>query len=194
MKGLKDLSNRGTDLRPLMKTVSALMLTSVLENFRDQGRPRWVDLAESTKKQRAKEGHWPGNILDIHAGGLKSSIQAESDNNSAVVGSNKVYAAIQHFGGTIPIKARHGVLRLRTDSKGRLLRQNADNNLAVIASGRHKRFIEVEYKSGKYAITIPARPFLVLDDNCKKEILEAVKNHLSGAWGITRGFQGRKHG
>ncbi len=76
------------------------------------------------------------------------------------------------------------MLRLRTDSKGRLLRQCPDNHLAVIASGRHKLFVEVEYKSGKYAITIPARSFLVLDDNSKKGILEAVKNHLNGTWGL----------
>jgi phage virion morphogenesis protein len=190
-QALKNLAERGANLRPVMRQASAIMLKSVLENFRDQGRPNWTDLAESTKKQRARQGHWPGQILNIHAAGLMHSIQAHADENSAVVGTNKSYAAIQHFGGTINMPERSGTLRLRTTAtaSGDLLRQAGHSNLAVFASKRHKRFIEKKYTAGEHEITIPARPFLVLDEDSKKEILNVLAKHLAADYNTLEGFQ-----
>ncbi|MEW5819919.1 MAG: phage virion morphogenesis protein [Cyanobacteriota bacterium] len=75
------------------------MMDSVEENFAQQGRPKWKGLAESTKKQRKKEGKWPGIILQKSQGGLAQSITSEYGDDYAIVGTNKVYAAIHQFGG-----------------------------------------------------------------------------------------------
>ena len=74
------------------------MAYSTEENFANEGRPKWVDLAESTKKKRQKTGHYPGQILQV-TGQLASSTSTHYDEDSAVIGSNLDYAAIHQLGG-----------------------------------------------------------------------------------------------
>ena len=96
---LKKLISKTENLRPLMKNIAGIMLDSVEENFEKEGRPnRWTSLAKLTIKQRTKKGYWPGRILQVR-GDLAASITSKSDENSAVVGTNKVYASIHQFGG-----------------------------------------------------------------------------------------------
>jgi len=96
---LGDLILKTQNLRPLMKNISGIIMDSVEENFEKDGRPdKWQELAKSTIKQRKKKGHWPGRILQVR-GELASSITSYYDSDSAIVGTNKVYAAIHQFGG-----------------------------------------------------------------------------------------------
>ena len=96
---LLDLAKRSENLRPLMKNIAGVFAYSTEENFKEEGRPdKWTDLAESTKKQRTKTGHYPGQILQV-SGQLASSISTYYDNDSAVIGSNLDYAAIHQLGG-----------------------------------------------------------------------------------------------
>ena len=96
---LLDLAIRSETLRPLMKNIAGIFAYSTEENFKEEGRPdKWTDLAESTKKQRTKKGHYPGQILQV-SGQLASSISTYYDNDSAVIGSNLDYAAIHQLGG-----------------------------------------------------------------------------------------------
>jgi len=96
---LKKLAAKTENLRPLMKNIAGIMADSVEENFDKEGRPdKWTPLAKVTIKQRSKKGYWPGRILQVR-GDLASSITSKYDNNSAVVGTNKIYAAIHQFGG-----------------------------------------------------------------------------------------------
>ena len=96
---LQELASRGENLRPLMKNIAGIMATATEDNFKDEGRPdKWVDLSETTKKQRQKIGKYPGQILQI-SGQLASSVSTAYDNNSAVIGSNLAYAVIHQLGG-----------------------------------------------------------------------------------------------
>jgi len=82
-----------------MKNIAGIFANYAEENFKEQGRPdKWVDLAESTKKQRLKKRKWPGQILQVE-GMLASSVNTYYDNDSAVIGSNLPYAAIHQLGG-----------------------------------------------------------------------------------------------
>lgn len=99
LKVLKRLSEKTQNLRPIMRNIAGIMMDSVEENFAQQGRPKWKDLADVTKKQRKKEGKWPGMILQKSQGGLADSISSEYGDDYAVVGTNKKYAAIHQFGG-----------------------------------------------------------------------------------------------
>ena len=98
-QALNQLADKTSDLRPLMKNIAAILEDSVEENFEQEGRPKWEMLKPSTIKQRKKIKKWPGMILQVSQGGLASSITSYYDENSAVVGTNKVYAAIHQFGG-----------------------------------------------------------------------------------------------
>ena len=96
---LQELASRGENLRPLMKNIAGIMATATENNFKDVGRPdKWVDLSETTKKQRQKIGKYPGQILQV-SGQLASSVSTAYDDNSAVIGSNLAYAAIHQLGG-----------------------------------------------------------------------------------------------
>lgn len=98
-KKLLELAEKGENLRPLMKNVAGIFAYSTEENFKEEGRPdKWVDLSETTKKQRQKIGKYPGQILQV-SGQLASSVSTAYDDNSAVIGSNLAYAAIHQLGG-----------------------------------------------------------------------------------------------
>lgn len=82
-----------------MKNIAGIFSYSTEENFKEEGIPeKWVDLAESTKKQRTKKRKWPGQILQVEVK-LAASINTYYDNDSAVIGSNLEYAAIHQLGG-----------------------------------------------------------------------------------------------
>lgn len=95
---LDQLAEKASDLRPLMKNIAGILENSVETNFEQQGRPKWEGLKKPTIEYRTKHDYWPGKILQMR-GELAASITSDYDENSAVVGTNKIYAAIHHFGG-----------------------------------------------------------------------------------------------
>lgn len=99
LKGLfTRLSSRMSNMSPVMRAIAGIMYDAIMENFEQEGRPKWPGLAESTKKQRAKRGKWPGKMLQVNQGGLASAnIQGYND-TSAWVSNNKEYAPYQQFG------------------------------------------------------------------------------------------------
>ena len=97
-EALLQLAQKTSNLRPLMKNIAGIMADSTEENFKEEGRPKWQDLSQVTKTARRKTGHYPGQILQV-SGQLALSITTQYDDESAVIGSNKVYAAIHQLGG-----------------------------------------------------------------------------------------------
>lgn len=95
---LRRLIASGRDLTPAMRRAAGIMHDAVEENFEQEGRPKWKSLAASTIKQRSKDGSWPGKVLQ-RRGNLARSITRHADAESAMVGTNLVYAAIHNFGG-----------------------------------------------------------------------------------------------
>ncbi|WP_274571560.1 phage virion morphogenesis protein [Neisseria leonii] len=71
----------------LMRRLSGTMHTAVLTNFRQSGRPKWLGLKYRNGKPL------------IDTGRLRGSITQLSDNDTALVGTNMVYAAVHNFGG-----------------------------------------------------------------------------------------------
>lgn len=97
-KALSEIAQKTSNLRPLMKNIAGIMADSTEENFKEEGRPKWKDLLDKTKTARKKTGHYPGQILQV-SGQLALSVTTQYDDTSVVIGSNKVYAAIQQLGG-----------------------------------------------------------------------------------------------
>lgn len=95
---LLDLAQKSENLRPLMKNIAGIFAYSTEENFKEEGRPKWENLKDSTIKQRTKRKQWPGMILQV-TGQLASSVNTYYDNDSAIIGSNLAYAAIHQLGG-----------------------------------------------------------------------------------------------
>lgn len=89
------------NVAPLMRVVAAELAALTEENFENQGQggDPWPALSSVTTERREAAGTWPGQMLQVSAGGLAASITTQADDSSALVGSNKPYAAMMHFGG-----------------------------------------------------------------------------------------------
>lgn len=162
----KRIKDKAQDLSPLMKKIAADMKDAVYQNFEEEGRPKWKPLAKSTIRERRKLGYWPGKILQRRSGGggLLGSITSRYDSHTAEVGTNKVYAAMHQYGGTINQAARSSTYvqqRYKRGSKKGKFKRTSEKN-RVFGQG-------FTYKAR--SITVPARPFLKITD----EELQAIK-------------------
>lgn len=143
--------------RPLMRSIAGIMFRAVEDNFEQEGRPKWKDLHPGTKLTRYLDKTWPGKILQ-RSGALASSIQQQFDERNAIVGTNKIYAAIQNFGG----KTSAHVIRPKT-------KRALSFGGIVVRSVNHP------------GSEIPARPFLRLTPGDQREIMSAAHQHYNKA-------------
>lgn len=161
----------------LSKRLTKIMYLHTMEVF-DQEGPGWAPLKASTKKQRLKQGFGEGPILDRKRArlGLRGGIIEAPTNTEAVVGVRAGelddYAKIHQFGGRIIRVTKPGTVRLRTDRKGKLLRQEKKPNLTIFASKKHKLVKEIKKSFGKrFTILIPKRSYIKITrellDKCK---------------------------
>lgn len=103
MRGkVEELIGRMTNREGFFKNVGEHLLTSVSDNFDGEHSPDgtpWQRLSPVTIGLRLqRHGNAPLTILRV-SGGLAGSINYEADNDAVRVGSAKVQAAVQHFGG-----------------------------------------------------------------------------------------------
>jgi phage virion morphogenesis protein len=135
------------DFTPAMRAIADYMREATLENFKDERGP---DGQKWRPSRRALED---GGLTLTDRGDLRLSITAASDANTALAGTNLVYAAIHQFGGTIrPRGAANGGRRaLRTPFGPR------------------------------GAVQMPARPFLGFGPADVAEIEAILTDHLDQA-------------
>lgn len=139
---LQNMENR----RPIMASVAAELLSMAEDNFESEswGGDKWKETLRGGKKLQLR-------------GQLAGSINTQSGNDFARIGSNKKYAAIHHLGGEIAAK-------------------NAPYLMIPLGGGRFAR---------KKSVSIPARPYLPIDGSGKlqsdgdKRILDVVKDALA---------------
>lgn len=149
-RGLSQLLKNVQNRRPMMASVAAELLSMTEDNFESEswGGDRWKDTHRGSKKLQL-------------SGQLAASINTQSGNDFARIGSNKPYAAIHHLGGEIAAK-------------------NAAYLMIPLGNGKFAR---------KKSITIPARPYLPIDGSGKlqsdgeKRILDVVKDALARGMG-----------
>ena len=93
--GLGQLLKNATHPRPMMKAIAAELLSITEDNFESEswGGQKWPANARG------------GKILQ-KSGQLAASIHTASGSNFARIGTNKPYAAIHQFGGTIEAKSK----------------------------------------------------------------------------------------
>jgi len=149
------------DLRPAMKIIGSIVRASIIRNFEKGGRPnKWAKHSETTKKRRGKDG----KVLMVQglAGGLAASINYRADHESVTVGTNKVYGAVHQFGAE---KGSFGefVFNVREHlRKGRKVKA-------------HTRKAKLPWGD------IPARPFLMVQDEDWAEMREALNEYITQA-------------
>lgn len=181
MNVIGDMAARGVNTRPLMGTIGHIILSSVTKNFESEGRPsKWKPLSELTKEiyagrllerlhatkgfQRLKKDEtrskWETNFRGKSGGKLlqqqgdlrKSIVIGKVTNTSVEVGSPLIYARIHQLGGVIKPKSKNALLIPVGD-----------------------RFLKLR------KVVIPARPYLLLQNEDETFILRATKDYLMEA-------------
>ena len=157
---LQQLSERMRNLKPAMKEIGEIVRTSIERNFAAQGRPeKWLE------SQRVKRKG--GQTLSL-TGRLRRSFTVKAESDSVAVGTNVVYAAIHQLGGTIKQGARSELFTrnryVRGEKKGQFKKGTK--------AGRGLTF-----KGSEGAI--PARPFLMVQDEDWSAINNAVNRYLA---------------
>ena len=160
---LTRIQRRMADLTPAMKIIGETVRTSVIRNFEVGGRPRWKPLSPVTLARRKGK-----KILmrQGFAGGLAGSIHWKAYSDRAVIGTNKIYAAVHQFGakkgsfGAFTFTVREHMRRIRSGGKVRVR--------------EHKRTVRLPWGD------IPARPFLMVQREDWEEIREALLEHIVG--------------
>lgn len=149
------------DLRPAFKIVGATVRTSVIRNFEKSGRPkRWKKHSKTTKARRGTGA----KVLMVQGlgAGLAGSIHYKAGSDRVTVGTNKIYGAVHQFGAK---KGSFGefVFRVREHlRKGRKVKA-------------HTRTAKLPWGD------IPARPFLMIQDEDWVEIRAALNDYITGA-------------
>ena len=121
---------------------------------------------------------WPPSIRALATGGktliesarLMRSITYVASDAGVQVGTNVVYAAIHQLGGTIQQKSRTAVLHFKTNKK------TGQSRFAKPGKADRARKVEI----GAHSITMPARPFLGLDDDDNREIVQIAQDWIAG--------------
>ncbi|VFR54494.1 putative bacteriophage protein [plant metagenome] len=179
----------------LYRSIAGVLESVVEGNFEAQGRPAWAPLAKSTIARRTKRNKGSSTLKILQDRGiLASSVSSDYGADFAQIsagGAAADYAAVHQFGATITRPAHSTKVRLRTDARGRLLRQAGNKNLAVFAKDSHQRARESWHEVGEYTVKIPARPYMpfrgppeapVLQPEAETGVLELVEKMLQQAF------------
>ena len=145
-RGLSNLLRNLQNRRPMMQGIAAELLSMTEDNFE----------RESWGNEPWQPTYRGGKILQL-SGQLAASIHTLATNQSAQIGTNKIYAAIHHIGSDIHAK-------------------NAPYLMIPLGNGRFAR---------KTSVTIPARPYLPINGNGalqsdgKSRILDVARDALA---------------
>lgn len=144
---------------------AAAMLFSTQRRFERETGPdgvKWKSLSKRTamKKVRGRR-RGTSNILRVNpSAGLYSSIIAASDDHSAEVGSNLVYARVHQLGGDITQFARSQRASFkRVRNRFRFVRPGT--------KGAQQRNITI----GEHTIPVPARPYLGFSEQDRSTLI-----------------------
>jgi len=93
------------DLTPTMKKIGIYMMASTNKTFQAEGKPKWKDIKEATKKRREKIKKYPGKILQV-SGKLKNSIVSKAEKDNVKIGTSVPYAPYLQFGTSRGLPSR----------------------------------------------------------------------------------------
>ncbi|MBR1436950.1 MAG: phage virion morphogenesis protein [Synergistaceae bacterium] len=158
---LKVTVNKFLNMRQFWSSVgSYVQRQTIRERFNKEQSPdgqKWKPLAPSTIQHRKKR-HKKGNMKILQdTGELRRSVTYEADSSFVKVGSKLKYARIHQFGGTVNVNR---VGQYRYDHKNHKFKRRGNSY-----SYSHK-------------VTIPARPFLGVNDAEKQHITSMFKQYL----------------
>lgn len=160
---IKRAGSKAKNLKKPLKQACVLMIGSIDKNFRAEGRPKkWAKLAPMTIAMRRKKGKGAKILQD--KGGLKGSFAYKvTSNQQAYVGTKAKFAGLHQHGGTIRIPARD-IYPVKASV------------LHFVIGGRDV-FAKYVHQKAR-SVTIPARPFLLFQDEDRRNIVSIFRGYL----------------
>ena len=162
---IRALAAEMQDITPAMDEIGAMLVTSVQARFEAETGPdgaRWIP-----SRRALKDG---GKTLR-DTGWLVQSLTHRAGPDGVAVGTNVEYAAIHQFGGEIKQEARTQVLAFAARG-GRFASRKSTR-------ARRSGVVPIAIAEiGARTITMPARPFLGLDEADEDGIAAIVADHL----------------
>ena len=177
-KMLADAEKKAVDLRDPLAKCGVIAMRSFDKNFQNQGRPtRWQQLAASTLRRRKKKGRGAKILQDT--GRLKQSVTVRNfpgaiyrlETDSLTLGTNLEIATIHQFGGTIKIPERKQSVAFKRFRSGKRKGQVRFSTLSKSTFGR-------TFRMKAHTITIPARPYLIVQDPDRKDFERTFKKYF----------------
>jgi phage gpG-like protein len=176
---LDGVESRSQNLSIPLKRAGQLMLYSINQNFLESGRPNsWAPLSSSTLKQKVRNGYSSQPL--IRGGILKGSIHYRTSSTRLTLGTSVKYAAIHQFGGVINQGARNELFQrnrylrgIRAGSFKRGIKLSGPNRVGFGFRARG-------FSMGARTINIPARPFVLFQDQDIDDINKMVKDYIIG--------------
>ena len=157
-RSLAALMRKVRDQRSMWEEIGFILLKSVDENFEQEGRPDWDEWDPAVGETKP-----PGDKILTDSGQLRRSVTHDADAEGVTIGSNLEYAAIHQFGGqTKPheIKARFA-------------------SVLHFFMGQTPIFAKAVQHPGS---KIPARPFLMVQDEDYEKMADTVEQYLLEGW------------
>lgn len=183
VRGLNDTMNllkrELSDVSSFLPAVAEVVAGAIEENFQRSGRyngtsdffgggtQQWKTLSSTTIEQRKRKGYVPVNILR-QTGQLASSVTVTPAGASITISSNKAYAAIHQFGGTIKQSIRISD-RMRKYFWARYFSTGEE---------RFKWMALTKKQVINRTIRVPARPFITLTEGDIQEIQDTIVDAL----------------
>jgi phage virion morphogenesis protein len=171
------------NITPALEEIGNEIVEATKDSFDRQRSPfggAWDPLKRDrsrNRKARKRGGKGDTKILR-DTGALFNSIHATVTGNSVEVGSDRKYAAIHQFGGTIQRQAGSGTVRIKR------LKKRGPRSVRFARAGETKGVERKTYQSGPYTIRIPARPFLPIDaggampGTLKAQLMDILRDHI----------------
>lgn len=158
------LSARVQDMTPAMRNIGEIIRASIDRNFASEGRPE--------KWQKSKRAEHEGGLTLTDTGILRRSFTVSAYPDRAEVGTNVKYAAIHQFGGDIQHPARERTIFMRQYKKGKY-------GGKTLFAKQSKASFGMKVMGGAYTIHMPARPFLMIQDEDWEKMERMLENYIT---------------
>lgn len=190
----RDVNKLGFDIadfkEPLQKSIKEVMIPSFEKNFAAEGRPSWVPMSEATKairQGRIGGGGGGGSKLLNRTGALRAVVTQES-----LWSVTDTFAAVRE----LPASVWYGnVQQAGYGGMARQVKAQMKKGVSAQAAAKaalkalDKKILSGAAASGGAAVNIPARPFVMFQDEDEDAIMEVFDKWL-GEIMLASGFTG----
>jgi phage virion morphogenesis protein len=157
------------DFTPACRRAGEYMRLATRGRFDTETAPDGTPWRPLNPRYAAQKARGRRNLTGIlkRSGLLRDGITYVASKTELVIGSNRPYAAIHQFGGTIQRQASQRTLNFKVGRSGR----------SRFARRGRANFQQVA-RAGAYSITIPKREFLGVSRDDEAEIIQIVIDHF----------------